>query len=204
VQTTQARHLQSMEAKGASIHEAIRADQAERDGCFVKIDWRQILGTVAPVLATAAGGPLAGVATKAIAAKLLQRPEASSDEVEAAVLGADQGTLLKLRELDQQFEKDLQAAGIKLEEIAAADRASARQRESQTGDSWTPRALAASIVLGYFAVQWFVLSHIIAAEQREIVMRSLGVLDTALGLVLGYYFGSSAGSKLKTEALAKR
>jgi len=34
-------------------------------------------------------------------------------------------------------------------------------------------------------------------------MRSLGTIDMALGLVLGYYFGSSAGSDKKNELIRK-
>lgn len=170
----------------------------------MKLDWKSIVATVAPTLATALGGPLAGVAVKTIATQILGKPEASEQEVESAILNADPQTLVQLRQLDFEFKKTMVDAGIKLEEIAAADRGNAREREIRTGDSWTPRVIAGAIVLGYFAVQWYILSHIVPPEQREIVMRSLGVLDTALGLVLGYYFGSSSGSRLKDEALARK
>ncbi len=169
----------------------------------MKIDWKQILGTVAPVLATATGGPLAGVATKAIAAKLLGKPEAKAEEVEAAVLGASPDTLLKLRELDQQFEKDLQAAGIKLEEIAAEDRASARAREIAIKDH-TPALLAMLITLGFFGTLGWMLIHGKPETGGDALLVMLGALGGAWASVCSYYFGSSAGSKLKTEALAKR
>lgn len=169
----------------------------------MKIDWKKILGTVAPVLATAAGGPLAGVVTKTLAAGLLERPDASQEEVEQAVANASPETLIKLKEIDAKFQNDMAQVGIDFEKIASEDRANARAREVSSGDHWTPRILAAVIVTGYFAVQWYILSHAVPVEQREIVMRSMGVLDTALGLTLGYYFGSSSGSKLKTEALAR-
>lgn len=169
----------------------------------MRLDWKQILATVAPVLATAAGGPLAGVATKAIAAKLLQRPEASADEVEAAVLGADPATLLKLREIDLQFEKDLQAAGIKLEEIDAADRASARSREIAVRDH-TPALLSFLITVGFFGTLAYMLVYGKPATGGDALLVMLGALGGAWGAVVSYYFGSSAGSKLKTEALAKR
>ena len=169
----------------------------------MKIDWKQILGTVAPMLATAAGGPLAGVATKAIAAKLLGKPDAKPEEVEAAVLGADPATLLKLRELDQQFEKDLVAAGIKLEEIDAADRASARAREIAIKDH-TPAALAFLITVGFFGTLGYMLVYGKPATGGDALLVMLGALGGAWASVCSYYFGSSAGSKLKTEALAKR
>jgi hypothetical protein len=94
-------------------------------------------------------------------------------------------------------------ADITLEELAPTDRASAREREVKSGDSWTPRILASLIVMAWFAIQWHLLVHIIPQEMREIVMRTLGTLDMALGMVLGYYFGSSASSRTKTELIAK-
>lgn len=169
----------------------------------MKIDWKHILGTVAPVLATAAGGPLAGVATKAIAAKLLGNADAKPDDVEAAVLGAGPETLVKLRELDQQFEKDLQAAGIELEKISANDRANARAREIAVKD-YTPAGLAFLITAGFFGTLGWMLVNGKPVTGGDALLVMLGALGGAWASVCSYYFGSSAGSKLKTEALAKR
>lgn len=169
----------------------------------MKIEWRKILGTVAPALATAAGGPLAGAAVKAIASKLLNKPEATQDEVEAAVIGADPQTLLKLRELDQQFAKDMQAAGIRLEEIEAEDRANARAREVAVRDRM-PAVLACGVTLGFFMVLGWMLVNGKPATGGDALLVMLGSLGTAFGSIVAYYYGSSAGSKIKTEALAKR
>lgn len=169
---------------------------------MAKFDWKKIVGTVAPTLATALGGPLAGVAVKTIATQLLGKPEAAEDEVEAAVIAADPQTLVKLKEIEFEFKKTMVDAGIKLEEIAASDRSNARDREIKTGDSWTPRVLATVMIVGWFCIQWYLLEHVIPAEMREIIMRTLGTLDMALGLVLGYYFGSSASGKTKDETIA--
>jgi hypothetical protein len=167
-----------------------------------KVDWKKIVGSVAPALATALGGPLAGVAVKTIANQVLGKPEATEQEVEAAILDASPQDLIKLRQVDNEFRALLVNAGIKLEEISAADRASAREREVKTGDSWTPRIIAAAVVLGWFIIQWYLLTHLVPAEMRDIVMRSLGTVDMALGLVLGYYFGSSASSRQKNDIIA--
>lgn len=169
---------------------------------MAKFDWKKIVGTVAPTLATALGGPLAGIAVKTIATQVLGKPDATEGEVEAAVLGADPQTLLKLKEVEYEFKTTMVNAGIKLEEIAASDRANARDREVKTGDHWTPRILASLMIVGWFTIQWFLLKHVIPAEMREIIMRTLGTLDMALGLVLGYYFGSSASGKVKDETIA--
>lgn len=169
---------------------------------MAKPDWKKILGSVAPALATALGGPLAGAAVKTIADKVLGNKDATEDEVEAAILAADPATLIKLREIDTDFRKTLVQGGIKLEEISAADRASARDREIRAQDSWTPRVLSASVVLGWMLVQYFLLHNVVPAEMREMIMRMLGTLDGAVMLVLAYYFGSSSSSRQKDETLS--
>lgn len=167
-----------------------------------KADWKKVIGAVAPTLATALGGPLAGFAVKAIATAVLGKEDATEDEIAVAVGNADPQLLVKLKEIDVDFKKTLLSAGIKLEELAVSDRASARDREIKAGDTWTPRVIAFVIIIGYLLVQWYLLEHVIAQEMREIVMRSLGTLDMALGMMLGYYFGTSASSKAKDETLA--
>lgn len=165
--------------------------------------WKNVLGTVAPAIATAFGGPLAGLATKALADKLLGNPNATKEEVQAAVEGLKPEDMVRLREIDAAFKKSLVDAGIRLEEIAASDRDSARQREIKTGDNWTPRGLALLVVGGWMTVQWFLLNNIIDDSMRELIARVLGTLDGALMLVLSYFFGSSAGSKDKDGMISK-
>lgn len=105
-----------------------------------------------------------------------------------------------------QFEQrmaELQATTrLQLEKIAADDRDSARKREVETGDS-TNRILAYLIVVVFGAAQYAVFTHNFPPEQAIMVARVLGTIDMALGLVLGYYFGSSAGSARKDDLLGK-
>jgi hypothetical protein len=168
----------------------------------VKFDWKSIVGTVAPVLATALGGPLAGVAVKAIAAGL-GKPEAKESEVAEILAGGDPQMLAKLREIDRQFEKDMAALGVDLEKIAAEDRANARAREVSLGGDWTVRILAYTIIGSFCALVFSVLFGQVTAEST-IAGAVIGYLSAKAEQVVSYYFGSSAGSKTKTEALAKR
>lgn len=167
----------------------------------MKVDWKGILATVAPALATAAGGPLAGVVTKTLAAKLLGKPDASQEEVEAAVAGADPQTLLQLRQINLEFEKDMSDAGIRLEEISADDRANARAREIALKDK-TPAIIAFLVLIVTLFVEAYVVIRGLPANADGILVgRVLGTLDAATLLILGYYYGTSASSHRKDQAI---
>lgn len=168
----------------------------------MKLDWKAIVGTVAPTIATALGGPLAGVATKTLASKLLGRPEATEEEVQSAVIGADPQTLLKLKEVEVEFKKYMTDAGIRLEQIAADDRSNARAREAQVRDH-TPAYLAYAITVGFFGTLGFMLVNGKPATGGDALLVMLGSLGTAWAGVIAYYFGSSAGSRKKDDAISQ-
>lgn len=159
-----------------------------------------LLATIAPTVASAFGGPLAGMATQKLIGALGLAPETTREDLEKAILGATPEQLLEIKKVEQQFIIDMKRLDIDLEKIAAGDRDSARQREIETKDN-TPKVLAGLIVGLYIYVQWYLLSSVIDPSMKDFVLRSLGMLDAALGLVLGYYFGSSAGSRSKDETI---
>ena len=171
-----------------------------------KFDWKKLVGTVAPTLATALGGPLAGVAVKTIATQLLGNDKATEQEVAEAMAGADPQTLIRLREIDAEFKKTMTDAGIQLEKIAADDRASARNREAATHDSWTPRILATVVIGGFLWCVYAVLSGYIKELKDPMIATLVGTMigytSAKADQVVSYYFGSSASSKAKDETIS--
>lgn len=163
---------------------------------------RDILATVAPTLATALGGPLAGVATRAIAGKLLGREDATIKELEAAVVsGATGADLVKLKELELEFKVDLENAGIELESIAADDRDSARMRQVKMKD-WTPSVLGLAIILGFFGMLAYIMKYGMPTEGNEVMLIMVGALSAMTTQVGNFFFGSSSGSKTKDALIA--
>jgi len=159
-----------------------------------------ILATIAPTIASALGGPLAGMATTALISGLGLAPDTSHDQVMQAIAGATPEQLLKIKEVDAQLVLDLKKLEVDVLKIKAGDTADARNREIQTKD-WTPRIIAGLIIGLYIGVQVAVFHTVVDPTMRDFVMRSMGTLDAAVGLVLSYYFGSSTGSAVKTEQL---
>jgi hypothetical protein len=165
------------------------------------MDWKAILATVAPTLATAAGGPLAGVAVQAIA-KALGLPESTQEAVEQAVAGATPETLLALKQADLEFQKAMRALDIDVLRIDAGDRDSARKMQIET-NSRIPGSLAFAVTAGFYGVLLWLLCYGMPPSGGEALLLLLGSLGTAWTGVVAYYFGSSAGSARKDALLAK-
>ena len=154
------------------------------------------LEQVAPTIATALGGPLAGLAVTAISKAI----GVSEDDVEktmnAGKMSADQITQLKLAELE--FQKQANELGLNFEKLAVDDRASARNMQVAT-KSWIPGALALGITIGFFSILLYMMTGNVTPSNELLVM--LGSLGTAWTGVVGYYFGSSSSSQHKDELL---
>jgi len=162
-----------------------------------------LVRTVAPSLASAVGGPLVGMAVRTISDALLGKPDGTEAELAEAAAKATPEQLLALKQAEQDFAVRMRELDIDLERISNADRDSARNREVATKD-WTPRILAALITVGYFGALFYMLRNGLPPQGgSEAMLVMLGTLGTAWGGVVAYYFGSSAGSKEKTDALNK-
>ena len=160
-----------------------------------------LVRTVAPTIASAVGGPLAGMATRAISEALLGKPDGSEQELAEAAAKATPEQLLALKQAENEFAVKMRELDIDLERIANEDRNSARHREIHTRD-WTPRVLAGLITSGYFGALFYMLVNGLPQHGgSEAMLVMLGTLGTAWGGIVAYYFGSSAGSKEKTEAM---
>jgi len=170
------------------------------------MDWKSLVSSVAPWIGTALGGPLGGLAVTAVA-DALGLSEKTESAIKSALAGATQADLRALKEADQQFALQMQEMGYQntqaLERIAADDRASARAREAALKDT-TNRNLAYVIVMGFFAVIVGLLFADIPDGVREPLLILLGALATQMNNVMAYYFGSTAGGKLKSDLLAQK
>jgi hypothetical protein len=169
------------------------------------MDWKNIIATVAPWIGTALGGPLGGMAVEA-AANALGLSDKTADAVKGAIMGASPETLLALKEADQSFALQMQALGFQnlkdMEAIAAADRDSARDMMTATR-SWVPAALSGFVTIGYFTILIGLMSGKLEISDSQAMLLMLGSLTTAWGVVMAFWFGTTADSGRKTELLAK-
>lgn len=166
-------------------------------------DWKAIVKTVAPALATALGGPLAGVAVTTIAGALLGKPNATEAEIAEAVQYGGVDALLALKKADQDFAIKMRELDVEDSRVAMQDRASARQREVDTKDSTTPRVLAAIFTAGFFFVLGWLMYKGPPAEGHEALLVLLGALSAGQAAILSFYFGSSASSASKNATIQR-
>lgn len=163
------------------------------------MDW---LKTIAPTIATAMGGPLAGMAVDAIG-NALGMKDATKEQVKdllaSGTLTADQ--MASIKQADASLKVRMKELEIDMEKVHAGDRNSAREMAARTGDVWTPRVMALVVFLVWGAVNYKLFNGTINSDMRELVARALGTLDAVLMAVIYYYYGSSSSSAAKTEAM---
>ena len=155
-----------------------------------------ILKGVAPVLATAVAGPAGGAAVGWIASKL-GIDDATVEGVTQALTGNPEMTM-KLKELDLEYAK-----------LEVQDRDSARQAYAQVATSENATKLEKMVVpvlaLGVVGLAFALIAVLMFVDtpndQQQLVIFALGFITSAAGQVLSFYFGSSQGSKSKTEEM---
>jgi hypothetical protein len=156
-------------------------------------DLFNILKGIAPTLATAVAGPLGGAAVTALAAKL-----GVSDSVDAVAkaIAGDPAAAQKIAELELEYAK-----------LDVQDRDSARKTYAAIATSENATKLDKLVVpilaLGVVGLAFSLIGVLMFVDtpndQQQLVIFALGFITSAAGQVLSFYFGSSQGSKDKTE-----
>jgi hypothetical protein len=154
------------------------------------------LTQIAPGIATALGGPLAGLAVTAISKALGIDEKDVQSTIDSGKLSADQLAAIKQAEI--QLQSQAQQLGLNFETLAVQDRKSARDMQAATR-SYIPGALAVFVTVGFFGILYSLMSGY--AQKSDELMIMLGSLGTAWTGIIGFYFGSSNGSLEKDTML---
>lgn len=163
--------------------------------------WMDVVKGVAPTLASLLPGPFGPMAHKVIA-DALGATDSKPQTLEAKLQTVTADDLLKIKAAESTLIETLGAQGIELEKIAAGDRADARAMQVSTR-SQTPPVLAGLAVALVAAMIWTLATKKIPDPNVQAFSILLGYVGANLGSVYNYYFGSSASSRGKDEALAK-
>lgn len=169
------------------------------------MSWESVLKSVAPTIATALGGPLAGMAVKKLTSSIFPGEDIPVHEMESRLQEAannDPEIFLKIKEVEKELKIEFKRLDIKLEEIHAGDRASARDMAKST--SILPQVVQAGIYdLGFIFMVWavFFSKMDLDGTQKDIALVLVGILSAGLVQINSFFYGSSTGSISKTAQL---
>lgn len=166
------------------------------------MNFKKILGTIAPFLGGLVGGPFGAAAGKVLGNFFLGDENASQESIEKALASASPEQLVQLRKIDAQTKEKYAQIGLDEKKIAALDVDSARKREMEIKDK-TPAILCLVANLGFYGILAWVCTHPLPAQTKDIVEIMIGTLLTQLGAATNYYFGGFLNkfSKKKEKVL---
>ena len=164
-------------------------------------DWKSLLRTLAPTVATALGGPLAGMATKMLGTALLGDENATQDDIATALASGDPEVYAKIKQINADFEVQMKKLAINVKELEVKDRDSARQLAIR--NMWPQAVLSSLFIGGYTGIMISLLTKTldIQGSQLTLVSALIGVLTAGVTQIMNFWFGSSSGSKEKTNLL---
>jgi len=170
----------------------------------MSFNWKETLATVAPMLASAVGSPIAGLAVSAGLAALGIEPEQGNEEKQLAkaMQNATPEDLLKIKQAENQFKLDMEKVGVDLERLNQEGLKSARKMQIDT-HSWVVPVLAMFTVGGFFAVVGLIMTGKVPLDST-LTGFVLGAVSSKAEQVYNFFFGSSKGSKDKTAHLAAK
>lgn len=158
--------------------------------------WVDVVQQIAPSIASAIGGPLAGNAVGALLKVFGVETEA---ELDTAIAKATPEQLLLLKNADNEFKLAYLNAEVKDKQDARGMQNVALQQE----DKFSKRFVY------YFAIYWSIVAatYIAFITFGNIPQTSVRFADTILGFLLGtivttiiqFFYGSSFSSRLKDE-----
>ena len=157
------------------------------------MDW---LTQIAPTMATALGGPLAGMAVSAVSKAIGCTPEEVQNVISNNKLDATQVAALQQAELE--LKKQAQEMNLDFAKLANDDRKSARDMQATTR-SFIPPVLALIVTVGFFGILIGLMTKTFATS--DALMMMLGSLGTAWTGIISFFFGSSASSQAKDQLI---
>lgn len=111
----------------------------------------------------------------------------------------------------EREELELSKMRLDLEEFQAevADKTSARERETKINESqngaWLAKNITSFLAIGCLTLTFIMFYQVlymqIQPQNKDVIIYILGALSSICVQIVGYYFGSSVGSKEKTELL---
>ena len=145
-----------------------------------------IIGSVAPTLGTALGGPLGGMAGDAISKVL----GCDNDPVslEKAIATATPEQLLEIKKVEKEFEAKMKELDVDIYKLETQEKQDARKTFSK---DWTARIIGIAMVGGFLGYIFLVTLQPPEQNSEALINLVLGYLGGLASAVISFYFGVS-------------
>ena len=147
---------------------------------------KNILGSLAPTLGAAIGGPLGGQAGQILSSVLGVANNPKTIEQAMQNITAEQMVELKIAE--KEFETRMAELNVDVFALETEDRQDARSKFSK---DWTPRILGVMTIMGFFGYIGMITLFPVDDASDDVVMLIIGSLTGIASAVISFYFGSS-------------
>jgi len=164
-------------------------------------NWKSIVSTVAPILGTALGGPMAGAALKMLSSTLLGKEDADEAEMAAFISTASPEQLLKIKNMDREFELQMAAIGVDIFRLEQQGRADARANHK---GHFMPTLICISLTLVVTAIAIGLMVMAIPERNEGILNMIIGQVLTAWIGSIAYWVGTTKSSSDKNKMLETR
>jgi len=151
---------------------------------------KNVVGSVAPTIGQALGGPLGGMAMNVVADALGCEPNERA--VERAVQQATPEQLMELKNKELEFEAKMKELDVDLFALETADKQNARTHFAR---DWTAKLIGVTMV--FFFCAYIAMITVMPPEQNsmELINLVLGYMGGLVSAVISFYFGASNSSK---------
>jgi len=147
-----------------------------------------ILSTICPILGSAIDGPLSIIVARQISNCLLGKPDGTPKEISSAIILATSEQLVLLKGIEVEFNK------LSPNPIHSVEKAT----------DWTPKFIAMITITSFFTyiglVTFYPFERPLPMEFVNLAIGWIGGVATA---IVSYYFGSSSGSKQKSDIIER-
>jgi hypothetical protein len=157
---------------------------------FAKI--KNLVGSLAPTIGTALGGPVGGIAANVLAEVLGVEP--TPTKIEQAINTATPEQLVELKKAEQEFEIQMKELDVDVFALEVQDKQDAR---SKFNKDWTARIMGIATLGGFLGYIFLVTLQPPEQNSEALINLVLGYLGGLASAVISFYFGASNTSNDK-------
>ena len=147
---------------------------------------KNLVGSLAPTIGTALGGPIGGMAANILSEALGVKADPQS--IEQAIHNATPQQLLELKKAEKDFEVQMKELDVDIFRLETVEKQDARKTFNK---DWTARIMGIAVVGGFMGYIFLVTLQPPEQNSEALINLVLGYLGGLASAVISFYFGAS-------------